>query len=298
MEKSLPSLKPSAVFHLRSFLRSVLRPMRIQRNWRLFSSPARRDSLRPRSQSHRVRPIVLRAEDGTRLSGWLMSPRWPEARGAVLYFGNGSEEALWLAGQAQTLFPDMTILVMRYREAEGRPAHPAIEQLVADGEMLYDWLADSHRHLPGFPVVVMGRDFGAAVAVKVAAERPAAALALLTPCDSRHREKTGRFGLLRRAAKSGGGAAFLFKHASPVLVLRAQYDEIVRPANIDVFVARLPVKTRDLTIAGADHHDLPYREEAHAAITAFLQEHIPGQTGGKLSVNSQLASEPSLVLAA
>lgn len=298
MQKPLPSLKPSPAFYMKSFLRSLLRPMRIRRNWKLFSSSVRPHSLRPRSHSHRVRPIVLRSQDGTRLSGWLMTPRWPEARGAVLYFGNGSEEAMWLAGQAQALFPDMTILVMRYREPEGRAVYPAVEQMVADGEMLYDWLADSHRHLPHFPVIVMGRDHGAGVAVKVAASRPAAALALLSPCDAVNREKGNRFGLLRRTARLAGEAAFVFRQASPVLVLRAQDDGIVPPASIDAFVARLPVNTQDTMIEGADHHDLPYREEVHAAITSFLREHIPVQVGGLRNEDAQTASGPALVLAA
>jgi alpha/beta superfamily hydrolase len=268
---SSSSAKPSLASYGKALIRNLSYAFRGNPQWRFLGAEKRRDSLKPRSQSHRVRPVVLRSKDGTRLSGWLMTPRWPEAKGAVLYFSNGSEEALWLAAQAQAMFPDMTVLVMHYRSGPGRGKQPAAEDLVTDGETLYDWLADSHRHLTPFPIVVMGRDFGAGIAVKVAASRPATALALLAPCDVPLPEK--RFSLLHRRGRADS-QTFLFKRATPILVVRAQSDEIVPPERTDAFVARLPPKILERTIAGADYYDLPYRQELHAAIAGFLREHV------------------------
>lgn len=268
-----PSPSSSAAFsgYGKSLLKSLGSVLRGNRQWRFLAAEKRRDSLKPRSQSHRVRPVVLRSRDGVRLSGWLMTPRWPETRGAVLYFSNGSEEGLWLAAQAQSMFPDMTVLAMHYRAGPGRGKQPAAEDLVADGEMLFDWLASSHSHLATFPIVVMGRDFGAGIAVKVASSRPAAALTLLAPCDVPQPER--RFGLLRR--RDGmDSQAFLLKRDGPVLVVRAQSDEIVTPDRTDAFVARLPPRIQERTIAGADYYDLPYRQELHAVIAGFLREHV------------------------
>lgn len=299
MEITPPSLKPSFSFHLKSLVRACTRSLRLQRKWQLFSYSTRSHNLRPRSSSHRVRPIVLRSDDGTRLSGWLMTPKWPEAKGAVLYFGNGSEEALWLAGHAQAMFPEMTVLAMHYRSS-GSAARPAVEQMVADGEVLYDWLADSHQHLADFPIVVMGRDFGAGVAVKVAASRPAAALTLLTPRDAVDLERSSGLGLWKRKPKTEAQAVFILKQASAVMVLRAQDDDIVPAAVTDAFVSRLPARTRDQTISRADHYDLPYREEVHAAIADFLREHVPAKRDGLQSAATvvQAPAEPAMVLAA
>lgn len=292
MNTSTPSLKPSSLFLLKTSMRDWLRPRNEKAKWSLFDSCARPASLKPRSASHRVRPIVLRSHDETRLSGWLMTPRWPEAKGAVLYFSNGTEEALWLASQAQAMFPEMTILVMRYRAASGRARHPTVEQMVADGESLFDWLAEAHQHVADFPIVVMGRDFGAGVAVKVAATRPAAALTLFTPCDARWTGGRGGLALLRRGPLLVRESAFVLKQSCPMLVLRAQTDGVVPPAITDAFVARLPAGAQEKTIDGADHYDLPYRQELHGAVAAFLRDHLRGKTsdlrGGVVHIDSGL----------
>lgn len=283
-----------ATFSFSGYGKSLLKNLGIafrgNRQWRFLAAEKRRDSLKPRSQSHRVRPVVLRSGDGVRLSGWLMTPRWPETRGAVLYFCNGSEEGLWLAAHAQAMFPDMTLLAMHYRPGPGRGRQPAAEDLVADGEMLFDWLASSHSHLASFPIVAMGRDFGAGIAVKVASSRPAAALALLAPCDVPQPER--RFGLLRRR-NGEDSQAFLLKRAGPVLVVRAQSDDIVPPERTDAFVARLPPRIQEKTIAGADYYDLPYRQELHAAIAGFLREHVVPAVAIPLNAPAAANREPA-----
>ena len=257
----------------KGLMRSMFSSGPSRRQLRLVAAEGRRKRLKPHSASHRVRAVVLRSHDGTRLHGWLMTPRWPEPKGAVLYFSNGSEEALWLASQAPAMFPEMTVLVMHYRAAKEGEKRPAEEDLVADGEMLFDWLADSHRHLASFPISVMGRDFGAGVAVKVAASRPAAALALLAPCGLQPVERN-RLPVLRNRNAGTIRQAISFRHPTPVLVLRAQSDGIVAKEKTDAFVARLPARVLDKTIAGADYHDLPYRAELQDAIASFLREHL------------------------
>jgi alpha/beta superfamily hydrolase len=294
METPSSSAKPTFAGYGKSLIRSLGFAFRGNPQWRILGAEKRRDVLKPCSQSHRVRPVVLRSKDGTRLSGWLMTPRWPETKGAILYFSNGSEEALWLAAQAQAMFPDMTVLVMHYRSGPGRGKQPATEDLVVDGEMLYDWLADSHSHLPSFSIAMMGRDFGAGIAVKVASSRPAAALALLAPCDAPVPER--RFSLLRRGR--GDTQALLLKRASPIIVVRAQSDEIVPPERTDAFVARLPPNIVERTIAGSDYYDLPYRQELHAAIAGFLREHVTTgivRTPGPVAANRERVADLALV---
>ncbi len=267
------SLKPSFSYYGRVLKRVLFGSLRMKRQLQRIAAQARREKMKPRSSSHRVRPVVLRAGDGTRLSGWLMTPRWPEARGAVLYFSNGSEEALWLAAQAAVLFPEMTVLVMQYRPASSKDKRAAVGEWVADGVMLYDWLADSHRHLSAFPIVVMGRDFGAGVTAGVAALRPAAALTLISP-DDLTSTTASRLNVLRRRTRASTEPAFQFAHRSPVLVLRAEKDAIVAPKRSAAFLARLPAGVEDKVFTGADHYDLPYRQESQDAIAGFLHEHV------------------------
>jgi dienelactone hydrolase len=293
METSSSPANPSFAGYGKALIRRLSYAFRGNLQWRFLGAEKRRDIMKPCSQSHRVRPVVLRSTDGTRLKGWLMTPRWPETKGAVLYFSNGSEEALWLAAHAQAIFPGMTVLVMHYRSGRGPGKQPVMEDLVADGETLYDWLANSHRHLASFPIVVMGRDFGAGIAVKVAASRPVDALALLAPCDVPPPER--RFGLLRRS--SGDSQTFPLKPATPILVVRAQSDEIVPPERTDAFVARLPPKVLERTITGADYYDLPYRQELHAAIAGFLRQHVAATAVSIRSGSAAANREPVTTLA-
>src|ERR1043165_997947 len=81
----------------------------------LFNPTVKREVQSPRSSGHRTRAIVLRGADGTRLAGWLMTPREPGVRPAVVYFGGRSEEVSWLVRDAGNLFPGMTVLTLNYR---------------------------------------------------------------------------------------------------------------------------------------------------------------------------------------
>src|SRR5690606_16174815 len=103
------------------------------------------------------------------------------------------------------------------------------EERVADGAMLHDWLAASHRHLPGFPIVLMGRGCGAGIAAGVAAIRSAAAMVLFSPCDAVP-SAPRRLSLLKRRLPSATGQVFQFRHPAPVLVLRAEKDAVVTAA--------------------------------------------------------------------
>src|SRR5437868_8012596 len=75
----------------------------------VFNPTVEREVEHPRSSGHRTRPVVLRAKDGTRLSGWLMTPKMPGLRPAVVYFGGRSEEVSWVVRDAGKLFPGMAV---------------------------------------------------------------------------------------------------------------------------------------------------------------------------------------------
>src|ERR1700712_554041 len=66
----------------------------------LFNPNVKREVERPRSSGHRTRPVVLRANDGTKLSGWLMTPTVVGPHPGGVYFGGRSEEGSWVARDA------------------------------------------------------------------------------------------------------------------------------------------------------------------------------------------------------
>jgi uncharacterized protein len=215
---------------------------------------------------------VLRANDGTRLAGWLMTPREPGPHPAVLYFGGRSEEVSWVARDAGTLFPGMTVLAMNYRGYGDSRGIPGEEHMVEDGCMLFDWLG-SRRNVDATRIAVVGRSLGSGVAVQVAKERPASAMVLITPYDSILAIAQRRF--------RGVPVSFVLKHRfesvkyasllkAPTYILRAASDDIVPHSHTDQLVSQLTSVRLDETIPESDHMNIPYLQETQQRIARFL----------------------------
>lgn len=251
---------------------SVVSAMAAGQRKLLFNPTLIREVQSPRSSGHRTRAIVLRAHDGTRLAGWLMTPKEPGPHPAVLYFGGRSEEVSWVVRDAGTLFPGMTVLAMNYRGYGDSRGIPGEEHMVEDGCMLYDWLA-SRRNVDAERIAVVGRSLGSGVAVQVAKERPASAMVLITPYDSILAIAQRRF--------RGVPVSFVLKHRfesvkyasllkAPTYILRAASDDIVPHSHTDLLVSQLTSVRLDETIPDSDHMDIPYLPETQQRIARFL----------------------------
>ena len=227
---------------------------------------------RPRSTGHRTRQIVLRASDGTKLSGWLMTPQVVGPHPAVVYFGGRSEEVSWVVRDAARLFPGMAVLAVNYRGYGASHGDPAENHMVDDGRLLFDWLAERH-HVDPARVAVVGRSLGSGVAVQVALERPVHSLVLITPYDSILAIAKRRFRavpveyVLRHRFESVKYAPSL---KAPTYVLRAASDDVVPHSHTDLLVAQLGRLHLDETVPGSDHMNIPYLSATQDKIAAFL----------------------------
>jgi pimeloyl-ACP methyl ester carboxylesterase len=135
-----------------------------------------REHLPPRTEA-----LDVRAGDGTRLAGFVVPAALPRAP-VLLFFGGNAEEISWTL--ADPRWPEGFVRVgVNYRgygESEGRPAEAP---LADDAKAVFDAIAargdvDPHR------IVVVGRSLGTGVAARLAVERPAAAVILVSPYDS------------------------------------------------------------------------------------------------------------------
>eukprot|EP01030_Chromulinospumella_sphaerica_P011584 gene11584-11376_t len=228
---------------------------------RLLFNPlgSKREVLRPYSSGHRTRPVVIRAKDGTRLSGWLMTPPIHGPHPAVIYFGGRSEEVSWVARDAGKLFPGMAVLAMNYRGYGDSHGDPAETHFVDDGRMLYDWLAERH-HVDPKRIAVVGRSLGSGVAVQVAMERDAHAIVLITPYDSILAIAKRKFKaipveyVLRHRFESVKYAHHL---KAPTYVLRAEQDDVVPHSHTDLLVEKLGQLHADEIVPDSDHLNIP-----------------------------------------
>lgn len=240
----------------------------------VFNPVLEREVQSPRSSGHRTRPVVLRAGDGTRLSGWLMTPQRPGPHPAVLYFGGRSEEVSWVARDAGKLFPGMVVLAMNYRGYGNSHGDPAETHIVDDGCTLFDWLAD-HGQTDPARIALVGRSLGSGVAVQVAKERPAHSVVLITPYDSVLAIAKRRFRampieyMLRHRFESIKYAPSL---KAPTYVLRAEKDDIIPHSHTDQLVSRLARVCGDDIVPGSDHLNIPYLEATQARIATFLSQ--------------------------
>ena len=239
----------------------------------VFNPNARREVDKPRSSGHRTRAVVLRAADGTKLAGWLMTPQVVGPHPAVLYFGGRSEEVSWVVRDAGKLFPGMAVLAVNYRGYGASQGDPDEQHMVDDGRMLFDWLA-RHGQVDPDRVAVVGRSLGSGVAVQVALARPAHSLVLITPYDSILAIAKRRFRavpveyVLRHRFESIKYAPLL---TTPTYVLRAASDDIVPHSHTDLLVAQLAHLHLDEIVPDSDHMTIPYLESTQHRIASFLQ---------------------------
>ena len=240
----------------------------------VFNPTAKREVDKPRSSGHRTRPVVLRAADGTKLSGWLMTPQVVGPHPAVLYFGGRSEEVSWVARDAGKLFPGMAVLAINYRGYGASHGEPAEQLMVDDGRLLFDWLAERH-HVDPKRVAVVGRSLGSGVAVQVALERPVHSLVLITPYDSILALAKRRFRavpveyVLRHRFESVKYAPQL---TAPTYVLRAASDDVVPHSHTDILVSKLGRLHLDEIIPDSDHMNIPYLDFTQVRIASFLTQ--------------------------
>jgi uncharacterized protein len=238
----------------------------------VFNPTIKREVQSPRSSGHRTRPVVLRARDGTKLSGWLMTPAVVGPRPAVIYFGGRSEEVSWVARDAGKLFPGMTVLAINYRGYGNSQGIPDEQLMIDDGCMLFDWLGE-RPHVDPRRIAVVGRSLGSGVAVQVTMQRPAHALVLITPYDSILAIAKRRFRtmpieyVLRHRFESIKYAPSLL---APTYVLRAAVDDIVPHSHTDLLVAQLGSLHKDEIVPGSDHMNIPYLEATQTRIAEFL----------------------------
>ncbi|RJF91937.1 alpha/beta hydrolase [Noviherbaspirillum saxi] len=244
------------------------------RQHRFIFNPLSSQVPRPRSNGHRCRPVVLRSSDGTRLCGWLLTPRSPGRHPAAIYFGGRSEEVSWVIGAAETMFPDMAVLAVNYRGYGDSHGQPSERHLIGDAQMLFDWFA-GHSRINAEKIAIIGRSLGSGVALQLAAQRPVAAIALLTPYDSILAIAQRRFRsmpislVLKHRFESIKVAE---KISAPVLVLRAESDDVVPRAHTDALVAKLHTVRIDQTIPESNHFNIPFLPATQQRVASYLTD--------------------------
>jgi pimeloyl-ACP methyl ester carboxylesterase len=175
--------------------------------------------------------------------------------GAVLYFGGNGEDVSSSVGPLITAFPEREIVMLHYRGYGGSAGRPTEADITADAAGLFD---EVHARHPD--VIVIGRSLGSGVAARLASTRPVSKLVLVTPYDSLLAIAQRQFWfapvrwLLIDKYESW---RYVPRIAAPVLILRAERDELIPAASTEALRARFPAaQVRYVVITGASHNTI------------------------------------------
>jgi uncharacterized protein len=224
--------------------------------------------------------VSFTTEDGLRLGGWFVPARSspdPSGRGpAVLVCnGNAGNRSLRAPLAAALARAGLAVLLFDYRGYGGNPGRPTEPGLAADARAAADYLAARPEVDPA-RLVWFGESIGAAVALRLALERPPAALVLRSPFASL--AEVGRLHypwlpvsmLLADRYDAAGLAGRL---EAPLLVVAGERDRIVPASHSRRLFDAAPQPKRFVLLAGADHNDpeLLAGPDLLAEVLAFLR---------------------------
>lgn len=184
---------------------------------------------RPQGETSATLPLAV---DGAEL---VISVRAHEGPNAIVYFGGNGENVTYNLPSFSDAFPEHALYLMNYRGyggSSGRPSESAISQ---DALALFD-----HVHARHSNVVVIGRSLGSGVAIRLASQRPASRLVLITPFASIAELGASHFPmfpvkwLIRDRYESYRYAPLI---DVPTVLLVAEHDEIIPRASTDALYA-------------------------------------------------------------
>jgi uncharacterized protein len=196
--------------------------------------------------------------------------------------GNGGDRSMRADLAAALSRLGLAVLLFDYRGYGGNPGSPTEDGLAADARAALAYLAGRPEVDPE-RVVYLGESLGAAVALRLATERPPAALVLRSPFASlaevgqRHYPMLPVSLLLRDRYDS---AALAGRLSAPLLVVAGARDRIVPASHSRRLFAAAPQPKRLVVLEGADHndHDLLAGPRLVEELRSFLAG-VPGLLG-------------------
>ena len=226
--------------------------------------------------------VAFETADGVRLGGWFVRRDGRPGRpgpAVLVCNGNGGNRSLRAPLAAALARMGLHVLLFDYRGYGGNPGHPTEEGLAADARAALDHLAGRPEVDPA-RVVYFGESLGAAVALRLATERPPAALVLRSPFASLaevgqlHYPLVPVSLLLRDRYDSATLAPRL---TAPLLVVAGGRDRIIPASHSRRLFAAAPQPKRLVVLDGADHndHDLLAGPRLLAELRRFLAG-VPG----------------------
>lgn len=184
---------------------------------------------RPHGETSATLPLSVEGAD------LVISVRAHEGPNAIVYFGGNGENVSYNLPSFSDAFPDHALYLMNYRGYGGSSGSPSEAAISQDALALFDYVQARHPN-----VIVMGRSLGSGVAIRLATQRPATRLVLITPYASIAELGASQFPMLpvkwliRDRYESWRYAPLI---DVPTLLVVAEHDEIIPRASTDALYA-------------------------------------------------------------
>jgi len=178
--------------------------------------------------------VGLRTEDGLDLAAWYAPATAPSTGATVLVLpGNAGSRAARVPLARALAAEGFDVLLLDYRGYGGNPGSPTEEGLAADARAAYRHLV-AERGVDPARVVLFGESLGAAVATRLALERPVGGLVLRSPFTSLADLGAIHYRFLPVRALLRDRFPVLESIGSvtaPIVVVAGGMDEVVPPAQ-------------------------------------------------------------------
>jgi fermentation-respiration switch protein FrsA (DUF1100 family) len=202
--------------------------------------------------------VTFETADGLRLGGWFVPGAGGRGPAVLVCNGNGGNRAMRAALAAALARMGLAVLLFDYRGYGGNPGSPTEEGLAADARAAAGYLAARPEVDPD-RLVYFGESLGAAVALRLATERPPAALVLRSPFASLAEVGRVHYPMLPVSwllRDRFDAAALAGRLDAPLLVVAGGRDGIVPVGHSRRLYAAAPQPKRLVVLDGADHNDL------------------------------------------
>lgn len=165
---------------------------------------------------------------------------------ALIYFGGNAEDVSMNLPSFSQAFPDHSLYLVHYRGYGGSSGTPTEENLQQDALALFDHVRSNHAD-----VTLVGRSLGSGVAIRLASQRPARHLILITPYASIQEIAATQFPylpvrwLLADKFESWRYAPTI---RVPTLLIAAENDEVIPRASTDELYAAFAAGVASLIV--------------------------------------------------
>ena len=188
---------------------------------------------------------------------------------AIIYFGGNAEDVSHNLPAFEKSFPNHALYLLHYRGYGGSSGTPSENSIQHDAITLFDSVRSKHSD-----ITIIGRSLGTGVAVRLASQRLASRLILITPYDSLQEIASEKFPyapvkwLLRDKYDSGKYAS---KVTIPTAIIAAENDEMIPRASTEKLFYRFGKGIASIRfIHATGHNTISTSSEYLTAIQAAL----------------------------